>query len=466
MLKNTWLMLCANLLRLGANTLVLMLLARQWGASTFGEFIFPFTLAGLVALVVDYGFNLQLLSEIGRQPRRVRSIVASSLSAKLLLTGAVMLLAASYGHRIADDGGVMILWLLLAGAISNSYAIFFNLPLRALGKYDDEVKIVLFVNTVLVLTVAAFSLAGFGPLAIAIVFLGVRILYLVLSVLWYRRSVGGVLVGAVSIRESVAYLRKGFPFGVHVVVGALYFQVDSLIVKHYLGNSGIGSYQAAIYILLAGMLIADALATVYLPAMSSTITRRSESVTLLEMLNRQLFLFGLLGAIIMSVAGEWLARTIYGASYGDVVQILPLMGLVLFLRYAGAGYGLLLTALDRQTIRTWAVIAAFGVSLWMNFIFVPTYGLRGAVLASLITHALLNTVYVVVAYVQVRELCMNWRTWGLCGLAILHAMIVYSGLPAQLSLIAFCAALAMELTNGGFERLAGVVTRLNQALTP
>src|SRR5690606_28382800 len=101
MLKNTWLMLCANLLRLGANTLVLMLLARQWGASTFGEFIFPFTVAGLVALVVDYGFNLQLLSEIGRQPGRARSIVASSLSAKLLLTGAVMLLAASYGHRIA-----------------------------------------------------------------------------------------------------------------------------------------------------------------------------------------------------------------------------------------------------------------------------------------------------------------------------------------------------------------------------
>jgi O-antigen/teichoic acid export membrane protein len=387
--------LISTVVRLATGLALFIVLAHVWGPERFGTFMYPFTIAGILIKVVDYGFLLTATRDVCRDLSNAHVTMTRAHGAKLLLV--VPAAVAAYVISLVlpgDEGFSALLAILLVDAIANSFGLLLNVPLRAHRRFDEEARIAAIANGMVFSGVAAAVLSGAGPLAAAGVMASCRAISLLFSWNAYRRLVGSapdVLLERQSLRTS---LWKGLPFGVHATVGTLNMQVDTLMVQHFLGAGSVGLYQAGMRILLGSLLVADALNGVYLSAMARSSHDRGALTRLGERMTRQLLTVGLLGFGCMLALGPWAVRLLFGGRYDALVPLLPLFGLLAFIRYGGVSYGTLLTLADRQRVRVIAVCIVMVLGLALNALLIPRFGLTGAVIASITGHLVLYGVYV------------------------------------------------------------------------
>jgi O-antigen/teichoic acid export membrane protein len=200
---------------------------------------------------------------------------------------------------------------------------------------------------------------------------------------------------------------------VHVALGTLYFQVDSLLIQHFMGAKGVGMYQAGTRIMVGGLIFADVLANVYLPPLAMAAGNTKDLVRIAKRMTRHLLTLGAIGTTLLILFAQYGVRLTYGDSYSSVGRILTMLSVVFFLRYFGGAYGALLTVADRQDVRAVGVILALLVNLSLNYVMIPKWGLEGAVIASIITHVILNVIYCGFAWQQVRSLLLEPRSIAL-----------------------------------------------------
>lgn len=414
-------MLISTLLKLLTNVVLFLLLARVWGPETFGIFMYPFTLAALVVIIVDYGFNLQVVRDVGEEPTRVHEIISHALIIKFFL--ALLVIAAAVlliPNLQALEEYRLILFLLLGASLLNSVALLLNLSFRGLGLFHKEAKVTFLSNIVTFTIVGTLVLLGYGPTKAAFGLLISRAVFCILSWHEYRSIVTNVKFIVPPLKIIFSDFRIGFPFAVHVILGTLYFQVDTIIVQHFLGAESVGVYQAGLRILIAGLILTDVLSNVYLTRMAGDRYDKGALVRLSTRMTRHCLAIGVIGFVCMSNGSEWIVTLLYGDEYRLTGKLLPFFGLVLMLRYFGASYGLLLTVADRQIVRMIGVAMAFIISVTLNIILIPMFSLYGALITSIITHIFLTIIYVVFAWRQVDSLLLEWRSYALIltGIAI------------------------------------------------
>jgi O-antigen/teichoic acid export membrane protein len=423
--RNSVFSLITTAVRLLTGLALFVVLAHVWGPERFGLFMYPFTIAGILVKLVDYGFLLQVARDVGRNPSDAHGTMSRALGAKLLLV--IPAVVAAYVVAILLPGEKSfgaLLAILLADAVANSFAQFLNIPLRALGRFDEEARIATLGNALVFAAVAAVVLTGSGPMVAAVVMAGCRALCLLFSWSAYRKLLG-VAPRAILEQPSLrASLWKGLPFGVHATVGTLNMQVDTLMVQHYLGAGSVGLYQAGMRILLGALLVGDALNGVYLSTMARSTHDRLELARLGERMTRQLLTVGLLGFGCILAAGPWAVRLLFGGRYDALSSLLPLFGLLAFIRYGGVSYGTLLTLADRQAVRVLAVCGVMVLGVVLNVLLIPRLGLTGAVTASILGHVVLYSVYVSAARKDVGGFLIDRRSAVLLCLACVIVLLL------------------------------------------
>ena len=445
MFRDSVFSLITTIVKLTTGVVMFVVLAHIWGPERFGVFMYPFAIAGILVKVVDFGFLLQVARDVGRNPSDAHATMSRALGAKLILV--VPAAAAAYVVAIflpGSNGFGALLALLLVDAISNSFAQFLNIPLRALGRFDEEAKIAAFGNALVFAAVVAVALAGHGPLEAAGVMAACRAVNLLFSLNAYRRLLGDsprAIVERQSLRTS---LWVGLPFGVHATVATLNMQVDTLMVQHFLGAPYLGLYQAGMRILLGALLVGDALNSVYLSAMARASHDRQELSRLGQRMTRQLLTVGLFGFGCIIAAGPWVVRLLFGARYEALSPLLPLFGFLAFIRYGGVSYGTLLTLADRQAVRVFAVCGVMVLGLGLNALLIPRFGLTGAISAAIVGHLVLYAVYVTAARKDVGGFLLDRRAGILLclGLAIVLCLPLLPSVDASVR-IALGATLAL-----------------------
>lgn len=329
MFRDSVFSLITTVVKLTTGVVLFVLLAHVWGPERFGVFMYPFAIAGILVKLVDYGFLLQVARDVGRSPSDAHATISRALGAKLILV--VPASAGAYAVAIflpGSKGFGALLAILVADAIANSFTQFLNIPLRALGRFDEEARIAAFGNALVFAAVAAVALTGHGPLAAGAVMAGTRALCLLFSWNAYRRLLGATPRATIERPSLRASLWLGLPFGVHATVATLNLQMDTLMVQHYLGAPYVGLYQAGMRVLLGALLVADALNSVYLSAMARSSHDRVELSRLGQRMTRQLLTVGLFAFGCIVAAGPWAVHLLFGARYDALAPLLPLFGLL------------------------------------------------------------------------------------------------------------------------------------------
>lgn len=374
----------STFVRLLTGVVVFIILARLWGPTAFGTFMFWFTSTMLMALVVDFGFGQYVLREAGRAPERCRQLTGEVLLAKLALALPVGLLAVAIAVYFEFRSGTGLLVLLLAGsAITFSFSELLMAPLRAVGAFHEETKIIVVANITHFGVVAGLGWLGFGLAAVAGGFLASRLFHLAVAWQRFTRVIGRPTFPAGSDRSVRRTLRAGAPYGADAGLTNLYSNVDTLIVNAYLGPAAVGIYQAGMRLMQGANTFAPVLSNVYL----APIAREGPQGPAFPRLARSLFLSMLLAgafaAAFFVFGAEVLVDVLYGEAYRNLAPLMPLIGALLLLRYVTASSGVLLTAVGLQSARVYVISAALAVLLALAAWLVPWMGLRGMLIAAL-----------------------------------------------------------------------------------
>jgi O-antigen/teichoic acid export membrane protein len=320
-------------------------------------------------------------------------------------------------------------------------------------------------NAVVFCSVTGVIAAGGGPVAAAAAFAAARLVGLALSWRACHRAIGARPWPSVERASIGVMLRTGFPFGVHAAVGTLNMQADTIMIHHYLGAGPVGIYQAGMRVLVGALLVADALNGVYLARLARTGQMPLELDRLGTQMTRHLLALGTMAFACTVAGGELIVHYLFDDGYAPLLRILPAFGVLMFIRYGGVSYGTVLTLSERQGVRVAAVSGALVLSLALNAVLVPRFGLSGAIAASIVGHLALYSVYVVAAWREHGSFLIDRRSTGLLAAAV--ATIAWlavvgpgsAALRLEVGLVLLAAAVLAGVTRAEWGSVTGRLTR-------
>ena len=391
--------------RLISGFFLIFILARILTLSNFGDLTYSLVFANLLVLIIEYGYSLKLSKDTAKNLNDISILTWSAIKVKLSLLVILIIVLLILGiFEYPDPTTYKILFILSISSIFNSFANHFLIPYRSIDRFDVEAKYVFINNILLFWVVALIAYSSRNITAIALGFLCVKIIYSTLTV---RKFISdfGFKFDTVNLFDE---LKQTFPYAVHIAVGALYLNIDTIILRAFVSNSEIGIYQAGMRAMAATTIGLGILNSVLIPKLSSLVDKsKDQLIELSTKFNLVAFILGVLIAFIVNIFSNELIYLVYGEKFSTLSNYVIYFSIIIFLRYFGVVYGALLTISDKQKIRTYGVLFTLLFIIVVDLFVIPTYELYGALYTLIASHIILNTIYFYFAYKEYRTSFFN-----------------------------------------------------------
>ncbi len=405
LLKNIKYSTITTISRLVSGFFLIFILARLLTLSDFGILTYSLVFANLLVLIIEYGYELKLSKDSAKNLNDISILTSTAIKVKLLLLSFVIIILFILGVLdYPDPTTYKIVFIFSISAVFNSFAKHFLIPYRSIDRFDVEAKFVFINNILLFGVVALVAYFSRNITVIALGFLCVKILYSTFTV---RRFIAdfGLKFGSVNL---LAELKKTFPYAVHIAVGAMYLNIDTIILREFVSNSEIGIYQAGMRAMAAATIGLGIFNSVLIPKLSSLVDENKvQLIELSTKFNLITLISGLLIALMVNIFSNELIYIVYGKKFSTLSNYVIYFSIIIFFRYFSVVYGALLTISDKQKVRTYAVLFTLLFIIVVDLLVIPTYGIHGALYTLIAAHIILTAIYFYFAFKEYKTSFLN-----------------------------------------------------------
>lgn len=372
---------------------VMAVLARYLGKTSFGLYAFVLTYVEFFHLLTDLGLQTILVREMARGPHRAEELLGSALTLKLAaaaLSAALAVLVLRWtGHPAST--AVLAGWAALG--------LFLSFRLSSVRQVFDSVfQVRLEMRAPVALGVASELLSALGLLAAVWWKLDLAALLAVqnLAYLPGAAALARLTQARIPVRPRWSgrtlwgLLKESYPLGLSNLFTLAYVKLDILMLSAMQGDEAVGVYAAAYKLTGSLTILPTALLGSLFPLMSQY--ARTAPEVLPRLFHRSLNVI-LVAALPLAVAGTVLARgvihLVYGGQFGaaaGALRVLIWAVAVSFLSYLLTSA---LNAMDRQRLYLGMTASMTALNAALNWVWIPRYGFMGAAVATLITEAAL-----------------------------------------------------------------------------
>lgn len=392
-LKNIAYLAFGTAMKMVSGLVAFVVLARVLGAGGFGTLMIFLSAAGVLCILSNLGINTYVLREAGRAPQSAAAVICEALAAKIVLTVAMLGLGLVLAISTPDFINLAFVLLLLS-LLAEGFTEFFNVGLRATGRFAVETRQSLLAALVYSGVVIATALVGKALLPVAAAYLVSRLLIMLVAYFALTKVVGAVRVAPLSI--GARRLRDMSPYSVDAALGALFGQLDGLVLGTQLSAIAVGIYQGGLRIFMSAATGVSVLTNVLLPRASAEMAARGGVASAS---NGQVILafsaFGNLLGWLFTLLLPPLVVPLYGPAFEPLQALMPWFGLLFAVRLVAGAWGLLLTAKGEQRYRTACSAAHWLLIALLAILGIPAWGSLGWLLALLAGTTLLCSLYMV-----------------------------------------------------------------------
>lgn len=377
-----------------------LILARLLGPSTYG------LVAGALALVLTVG----PIAALGADKIATRDIARDSSTAARTLTHA--LLTVIVGSSVSGVAiwvlqplilpqvpRSLLLALVVAEALGNGVMICSVGTRFALGHGRAGGNIMVANGAAKIVAVVAFALAGSGdPIWWASVYAALVLSTAVGATVLTFRQLGRPRFAGYRLGRQV---REGLPYSLNVTATVAQNDIDKTLLVRFGYSSDAGLYSVAYRLATMAWLPVLAVLQASLPrffAVGAT-EGLSATVVLARKLLRPLLAYGVFAAIVL-VAIAPLIPIVVGEEYRGSVTLLMLLAPLAMLKAAQYLPSDALTGAGYQPTRTLCIVASMGLNLALGLLFIPTYGVVAALVATVIAE---------LVYIALIQLAIRWH---------------------------------------------------------
>jgi O-antigen/teichoic acid export membrane protein len=371
-------------------------ISRYLGPVATGEYSYAFALGAFIAILAASGLDQYGVREHARlSAQHARLTVWRSMlvvQGLQLLSGVVLLLlAVSYlGGRHADPLVILELSVFLIGwGVSRTFFV------PALAQQAMVVPAFIELGSRSAAALSALVLCLLGERSLPVILLGFPIAGTLLVVLALRnaRQFGSTFSLGFKWADVAAIARSSAPFTVCEALGQFYIRADLLLVAQLLGSASAGWYAADLKMVEVGVMPVMLLGTAVYPVLSRASLQSSETFVRLseEFLRSVLFISGWLAVVLYKLVPLCISPLL-GDGFEPAVRLLPLFSILALAKGLEIVLYRLLYAARRQSVYVAGLVMGTLLIIALNVILIPQYGTRGAIVAVLLSTAVVDAV--------------------------------------------------------------------------
>jgi O-antigen/teichoic acid export membrane protein len=378
-----------------AVTLVITIVAaRTLVADAFGVMALAMATGWLLGVATDAGLSMHLARETARRRGQDRQLLIEVLRLRAGLAYVAATMIAFFTPQIVPPHWkmqfVLVVLAQLTGAIVETVAHYF----RGIGRSEIESAIHAShrIATLALAMIVLLWWPRLDYLGAALLIPAVIALLAAVGISW-RLSNAGQETHAVREVDTVratlitlpGFVRDILPLGLGVLISALYFRIDVYFIERWQGLEAVGGYNAVFRLVEATRLVPAAVMAVTFPLLV-----QARDTRLVQRVGAALAIAGVAVAIACSLGSPLIVSLIYGQPYlytAPTLAILALAVPLFFLNYA----------LTHQVIgwdgqRSYLLIASLALvaNVAANFVLVPSRGMSGAAIATLLTEVVVT----------------------------------------------------------------------------
>jgi O-antigen/teichoic acid export membrane protein len=361
-----------------------VLIARGLGTEGRGAYAIFVLSVAFGQLVLGLGAGNAAIYYLNRRELRLPDVVSAMhvlVIAALVVCAIVAAAVVPFaGNDLLGDG--VPAWLFVLAVPAMLWMNLLRLVLQALSRFIDLGVATVGQQAVLLALVAALVAGGDATPARVV---GCLVAASAASGLYalLRIGVGNVDLAQV-VRPRIATLRTLAGFGVQGEAGnilqLLNYRLDQYIVSAFVGLAGVGIYAVSASMTEAVFMLANAVALVLMPRLTSA--DEADVLWMTPLATRNTMLIAAGGSAVLAALAPLLLPAIFGADYDGSVRALWLLlpGAV-----ALTGSKVLTSYIfsrGRPLVNTGITIASLAVTLVADLTLVPLWGVNGAAVAS------------------------------------------------------------------------------------
>ena len=365
--------------------------ARRLNADPFGVMAFAMATGWLLGVATDAGLSMHLARETARHPHHGRRLVLEivSLRAGLAFLAATVAVLAT-PHLVPRHWRVQFLLVVLAqlcGAVIDTIAHYF----RGLQRSEIESAIHLSYRlTMLILAMAVLwwwrrlDYLGIAMLVPGVVAMLVSLVIALNLSIRLKPDTTGALAsvwgppsGGLTAR---VFVRDILPLGAAVFISALYFRIDVYFIQQWHGFQPVGGYNAAFRLVDALRLFPAAVMAVTFPLLV-----QAGDAHLVRKIGGRLAVAGLALAAVCGLGATAIVPLVYGQSYEYAAPAFAVLSLALPLFFLNYALTHQVIGWDGQRAYLAIVTVALAANVAANFLLIPSQGIVGAAIATLVT---------------------------------------------------------------------------------
>lgn len=368
-----------NFMNLGVSIFILPVVLRRLSAQELGLWYVFGSMAALVQMM-DFGFSPAItrnityawsgakelmtegISEIGTDGQPNYNLLGNLMAASkkiyfvisIVALGVLLSIGSFYIRTLLpnNSGQLMIAWILYAiGIYFNLYFSYWSPMLRGLGKIMEinQATLVSKVSYV-VLAIIGLSLGG-GLVSLAAFYLLSALIYRLMSILLFRKSMGEELdkVKPHNKAQTGEIFRKIWPNakkqGIVTVGGWLATGANTLICSSFLGLEVTSRYGLSLSLLGIINSVSNLLFSSYIPELAS-LRIQNDRERLVKVFSRGIsmqWLVSVTGILVLAFMGPPVLSMIGSKSQLLPLGVLLLLGIVLFLEWNHSTFATLIT---------------------------------------------------------------------------------------------------------------------------
>ena len=366
-----------------------LFIARQLGASQFGQYSIALSVGSILGIIFDGGMRALLTRERTKASKHLDAFhkelphIAMGYSLVTALLASIICIAIFPSLVKLGLGIILCFW----GVIITQFA---SAILRGDGHLKDDALWQIQQRLLTATIIISCILIGLSE-AWQILFAWA--IGAILSNLLLNKGFRFKPLFRAIFTSQFKYYRNVLPFLWIDFSTAIYFRSDLILLGHFkISDSEIGQYAAAFRLVEAALLVASPISIVIFREIRLLHEKQSlqKSCVIRAMLMGALF--GFLGLVLFKLIATPLVKITYGPDYTITAELLTSLGWIILILIPNAILTQAALALNLEKTYALAASIAATSSISLNLLLIPHYGVLAAAYNSIVTELVLMAV--------------------------------------------------------------------------
>lgn len=390
--KNAMWMIAERIIQMIISLFVGVISARYLGPENYGTLNYGLALVTLFSSIAKLGLESIIVKEYINNRDKNGLLLGSAFTLRMI-SGVLSIITIMLYVSITSPNDKVILITTLLQSLILIFEVFdlidFWFQSQLKSKYVAIAKTIAYIVMSaykIILLVLGKSVEWFA-FATSLEYI---VILIILLIMYFKN--GGQKF-KVSLRIGINLLKQSYHFIVSGLLVTIYTQMDKIMIAHYIDQTQVGLYSAATAISTMWGFIPNAIINSMRPTIYEA-KEKSEQIYIkrLKQLYTIVFWCGVFFALGITIFSKFIVGILYGQDYiGATIPLIILSWSTVF-AYLGSARGVWVVCENKNKYTKKYVFWGAVVNLVFNAILIPTIGINGAAIATLIAQIIVAMV--------------------------------------------------------------------------